>query len=246
MSVTVTFAGSGDAFGTGGRFNTCLLVDAPESRFAVDFGASSMIALHRLGVAHNDLDAVLLSHHHADHAAGLPSLILDATLVTRRQHPLVIAGPVGTRDYLERLMETLFPGASVIRPRFELRIEEIETGRPVRLGAIELRTYPAEHTPETNPTSMRISVGGKVIAFTGDSAWTEHIPALSAGADLLISECYSYDRDLPMHMSYATLKAHWGELGAKRVILTHMGPEMLARADEIAEECAWDGMIVTL
>jgi hypothetical protein len=51
VSITVRFVGSGDSFGSGGRFQTCILVDGPRCRFAVDFGASSLIAMKRGGSA---------------------------------------------------------------------------------------------------------------------------------------------------------------------------------------------------
>jgi ribonuclease BN (tRNA processing enzyme) len=68
--------------------------------------------------------------------------------------------------------------------------------------------------------------------------------ALARDADLLIAECYFHAKLVPFHLNYPTLKRHWGELGARRVILTHMGPEMLALADGLPEECARDGLIV--
>jgi ribonuclease BN (tRNA processing enzyme) len=67
MAVTVRFVGSGDSFGSGGRFQTCILVDGPGSRFAIDFGTSSLIALAQQGFAHNSIDAILLTHLHGDH-----------------------------------------------------------------------------------------------------------------------------------------------------------------------------------
>ena len=45
MTVRVQFVGSGDSFGSGGRFQTCILVDGPGRRFTIDFGTSSLIAL---------------------------------------------------------------------------------------------------------------------------------------------------------------------------------------------------------
>ena len=55
MTVSVRFVGSGDSFGSGGRFQTCILVDAPGRRFTIDFGTSSLIALTQQGIAHNSL-----------------------------------------------------------------------------------------------------------------------------------------------------------------------------------------------
>lgn len=246
MSVKITFAGTGDAFGSGGRFNTCLLVEAPDICFAIDFGASSLIALNALGIPHNRIDVILLTHIHGDHCAGVPSLLMDAMLGAKRQTPLTIAGPRETAARLPDIQEALFPGSDAMTPKFDVDVVEMEMMTPHDIRGLKVTTYPAIHTEATNPTSMRVEVAGKTIAYTGDSAWTEHIPDVARGADLFVSECYFHSKPVPFHMNYPDLKAHWDELEAKRIILTHMGPEMLAQADTVPEECAYDGMVVEL
>ena len=93
MSVTVRFVGSGDSFGSGGRFQTCILVDGPASRIAIDFGTSSLIALAQQGIDPNSIDAIVLTHLHGDHCGGVPFLLVDAMLAAKRDRPLTIAGP---------------------------------------------------------------------------------------------------------------------------------------------------------
>src|ERR1700674_3128838 len=100
MAVPGRVVGSGDSLGSGGRFQTCIVVDGPTTRFAVDFGASSLIALARQGIHPNSLDAILLTHLHGDHCGGVPFLLLDAMLASRRTRPLTIAGP---RDLQRRM-----------------------------------------------------------------------------------------------------------------------------------------------
>jgi ribonuclease BN (tRNA processing enzyme) len=246
MSVGVTFAGTGDAFGSGGRFNTCIIVDAPRIRFAIDFGASSLIALNRLAIAHNSIDLILLTHIHGDHCAGVPAMIMDAMLGAKRQAPLTIAGPVDTGSRMKEVGEALFPGMHAMSPKFEITTIEMETLEVHTIGAIKVTTYPAAHTAQTNPTSMRIEVGGKIIAYTGDSAWTKHIPTLARDADLFITECYFHTKPVPFHMNYTDIEAHREEIRAKRIVLTHMGPEMLARQDAVPEQCAHDGLKVLI
>lgn len=246
MSSNVTFAGCGDAFGSGGRFNTCFVVTVPGIRFAIDFGASSLIALKSLGIEHNSIDAVVCTHLHADHCGGVPFLLLDAMLGAGRERPLTIVGPTGIERGIMAMRDALFPGMAVMRPRFSLDFVELEVLRPRTLGALEVTAYPARHTPETNPTSVRIAAGGKVVSYTGDSAWTEHMPDLARDADLLIAECYFYRKPVRLHLNYPELRQHWRELAAKRIILTHMSPEMLAATGEIAEECAYDGLVVEI
>jgi ribonuclease BN (tRNA processing enzyme) len=89
------FLGSGDAFGSGGRLNTCFLVNHGEAGFLIDCGASAMISIRRFGVDPNQIGVIVLSHLHADHFGGVPFFILDAQLVSRRTRPLIIAGPKG-------------------------------------------------------------------------------------------------------------------------------------------------------
>jgi len=246
MAVTVRFIGSGDSFGSGGRFQTCILVDGPRSRFAIDFGTSSLIALAQQGIAHNSIDAILLTHLHGDHCGGVPFLLIDAMLAARRERPLTIAGPRDLPRRMAEIREALFPGSHVMTPKFPVDWVELELGHPRDILDLRVTARPARHTRETNPTSLRVEVGGKVIAYTGDTEWTDDVAAVAHGADLFIAECYFYDKSIKWHLNYPAIAAHRAELGARRVILTHMSREMLAHADEVPEECASDGLVVTL
>jgi ribonuclease BN (tRNA processing enzyme) len=246
MAVSVRFVGSGDSFGSGGRFQTCIVVDGPRSRFAIDFGASSLIALAQQGIEHNSLDAILLTHLHGDHCAGVPFLLIDAMLAAKRTRPLVIAGPRDLRRRMDAIREALFPGSHVMTPTFPVTWIEMEPGKPHAILDLVVTPQAARHTAETNPTALRVEVGGKVVAYTGDTEWTDDVAQVARGADLFIAECYFYDKPVKWHLNYPTIAAQRPTLGTKRVILTHMSREMLARAADVPEECAHDGLVVTL
>ncbi len=246
MAVTVTFAGSGDAFGAGGRFNTCILIDAPEQRVAIDFGASSLIALNQLGIDHATIDTVVLTHLHGDHCGGIPFLLMDGMLGAKRTKPLTIAGPTGTEAHLGDVCEALFPGMHVMSPKFDLTYVEMPVMQTAEIGPVSVILYPAMHTGTTNPTSVRVKVGGKVVSYTGDSEWTPHMPDLARDADLFVCECYFYGRSVPHHMSYPDLQEHKHELNAKRTVLTHFSREMIPHQDDIPEETAFDGKVIEL
>ena len=246
MAVSVRFVGSGDSFGSGGRFQTCILVDGPRSRFAIDFGTSSLIALARQGIEPNSLDAIILTHLHGDHCGGVPFLLIDAMLAAKRTRPLTIAGPRDLRRRMDEIREALFPGSRVMTPTFSLTWLEMEPGRPHAVLDLMVTPQPARHTAETNPTAVRVEVGGKVVAYTGDTEWTEDVARVARGADLFIAECYYYDKPVKWHLNYPAVAAQRDGFGAKRVILTHMIREMLTHADAVPEECAYDGLVVTL
>jgi ribonuclease BN (tRNA processing enzyme) len=244
MAVSVRFVGSGDSFGSGGRFQTCILVDGPQSRFAIDFGTSSLIALAQQGIEHNSIDAILLTHLHGDHCGGVPFLLMDAMLSARRARPLVIAGPRDLQRRMTQIQEALFPGSHVMMPKFPVTWLEMDPGRPHQVLDFIVTPQPARHTAETNPTAIRVEVDGKVVAYTGDTEWTDDVAKVTAGADLLIAESYFYDKPIKWHLNYPVIAALRDKLGAHRVVLTHMSREMLAHADAVPEECAYDGLVV--
>ena len=250
----VRFLGSGDAFGSGGRFNTCFHVTAEAATFLVDCGASSMIALRRFGIDPNGIRTVFLTHLHGDHFAGLPFLILDAQLYSRRTEPLTVAGPPGTRERLTQVMEVLFPGSAGAARRFEVAVVELEPARretitgvavtPYIVNGVSVTPFQVDHACGAPPFALRLECDGKVLAYTGDTAWTDALIDCGRDADLLIAEALFFDKRIKWHLDYASLREHLDEIRPRRLILTHMGPDMLAHRGEADCETAEDGMIV--
>ena len=244
--VTVQFLGSGDAFGSGGRFQTCFLVRSEPTRFLIDCGASSLIAMKRFGVDPGELDMILVSHLHGDHFAGVPFVVIDQDVLVKRTRPLVVAGPLGTKQRVIEAMEILFPESSRVRHRFPLEIVELEPARPRALGAVTVTPYVVQHPCGAPPLALRIECDGRVIAYSGDTVWTGSLIDAARGADLFIAEAYTSHPKSRIHMDLATLVSHLGEISAKRVILTHMSAEMLARSGALPYEWAEDGKSVDL
>ena len=233
---TARFIGSGDAFGSGGRLQTCILVDAPGVRFAIDFGATSLAGLRKQGIDPNTIDAILLTHLHGDHCAGVPFLLLDAMLGAKRASPLTIIGP---RD-IQQLQATLFPGSSAMQPSFDLAYTEISPDTAATLSDPTITAIDARHTSQTNPLALRIDFGGKTMAFTGDGELTQKLIDFVAGVDLLVAECYFYSKSVKWHMNYPDIS----KLSAGNIVLTHMSEDMLAHVDDVPETCAFDGCVI--
>ncbi|HML12702.1 MAG TPA: MBL fold metallo-hydrolase [Xanthobacteraceae bacterium] len=243
----VTFVGCGDAFGSGGRLNTCFHVRATRTSFLIDCGASSLIGLNRFGIDRNAIDTILVTHFHADHFGGVPFFMLDAQFNTKRTRPLTIAGPPGLRDWYPRVMDTSFFGASKTRHRFELNLVELESAERRALGDITVRPARVRHAPTEGPFfAYRIEVDGKTIAFSGDTEWVENLVEVGHNADLLISECYSFEKKVPFHLDYATLKTNLPRIKPKRLILTHMNADTLEQAADTGCEVAEDGLTVEI
>lgn len=246
MAVTLRVLGCGDAFGSGGRFQTAFLVFDGSTRFLVDCGATVLQSMHRWDVDRGAVDLVLLSHLHGDHMSGLPFLILDAHFNVRRTRRLLVAGPPGTGPRLHDMMETLFPGSTGMALRYPLEVSEYTLEAPNRVAGLVVTPYEVTHPCGAPPTALRIECGGRTVAYSGDTQWAPGVVRAADGADLLLLECNAYDRRMPNHLDLGTLKEHRGELRSRRIVLTHMGQEMLARRDESPWECAEDGMTLRI
>jgi len=239
----VRFIGSGDAFGSGGRFNTCFHVTGARVNFLLDCGASSLIAMKRLGIDRNAIDLILITHFHADHFGGIPFFVLDAQLVAKRMRPLVIAGPPGLPDWYARLFAATFPGER--RLPFELSLREVAIGERNDIGDLRVMPFHVRHDDKAGPClAYRIEVEGKILCYSGDTEWTDTLIEAARGADLFICECYYFDKPVRAHMALSVLQQHLPAIGAKRVILTHMSEDMLGRPGDVGYETAEDGKIV--
>jgi ribonuclease BN (tRNA processing enzyme) len=240
------FIGSGDAFGSGGRFNTCFLATGTHCRFLIDCGASSLVALKQAAIDPGTIDAVVVSHLHGDHFGGLPFLLLDARLMSQRKRPLVLYGPLGLEERLAAAQEALFPGSSRQPLGFALAHRVLTAGTRSAGDGFAVTPYPAVHEAGAPCFSLRIECDDKVLAYSGDTEWSEQLAAAARGVDLFICECSSWERPLKGHIAYRSLAPQLPALGAKRVILTHMNPDMLERRFVLAHETAADGMVVIL
>jgi ribonuclease BN (tRNA processing enzyme) len=245
----LTVVGSGDAFGSGGRFNTCFFLVTAKATLLVDCGASSLVAIKAHGIDPDRIDGIILSHLHGDHFGGLPFLLLDAQFLARREKPLLIAGPPGTRARLDQTMEAFFPRSTANKWRFSWRVMEIEVGRPTDVLGHAVTTTEVLHFSGAPSTALRLSDGQKLFAYSGDTEWVEALLAVADGADLFVLECYGYSGPLTGHTTWDALKPRLPDLRARRIMVTHMNPTMLARLDEVRAAgvlTAEDGMVIEL
>ena len=245
--LTVTFAGSGDAFGSGGRHQACIHLQPSHGLAPVllDCGTTSLTALKHLRLDPGEVEAVFVSHLHGDHFGGLPFLILDGQF-SRRTTPLTIAGPPGITQRLTDTMECLFPGSSSIPRRFDIATLELKPGTTTTVAGITVTAWEVSHPSGAPPLALRLDLAGTTVAYTGDTAWTDSLIECSAVADLLIAEAYFRDKNIPYHLRQTDLQAHRDRLTAKRIVVTHMSADMLDHPDTIAFQAAHDGLILTL
>ena len=248
MSVQIQFIGSGDAFGSGGRFQSCFLLTDSRGRIAIDFGATSLIGLQRQGIHPASLDLIIVSHLHGDHFSGLPFLLLYLQKQPQSPTPLILAGPPGFVTALKKLFLAMYPHSWQDEWSFPLQLIEIEPKQPVTLAGRTITTVEVAHAEGIGiSTGIRVACDAKIIAYSGDTSWTEELVQLAKDSDLFICECnFLSENGSSSHLDYATLKKNVSRLHSRRLILTHLGDDALQHREHFQHEIAEDNTIITL
>ncbi|MCK8784679.1 MBL fold metallo-hydrolase [Roseomonas sp. NAR14] len=237
--------GCGDAFGSGGHLQACFVLEHAAGAAMLDCGATAAHAAQCRGFDLARIDAILLSHLHGDHFGGLPFLLLHWHRA-RRRRTLTIAGPEGTEARVRSLLDLLYPGFRAQITGFPIRFETLRPGTATRIGALDVTCVEVSHPSGAMPLGLRVAVDGRVLAYSGDTRWNEALPGLARGADLLLIECTEVVPGTSWHLDLQTLRAHRAALLARRILLTHLGPDMLAQLPLPDLEVAAEGLVVSL
>jgi ribonuclease BN (tRNA processing enzyme) len=218
--------GNGDAFGTGGRYHTCFYLESSETKFLVDLGATAIKNLQSK-VELNDINLIIISHLHGDHFGGIPFFLLNSTFQTNRKDPLTIIGPQGSNERIRSLTEYLYQGITNKLERFDLNIIEYETGVINKYKDLEILALPAIHSDESNSHCLQIVSGETKFAYSGDTEWTDDLYKIARDTDYFICECSYYSTQMNGHLNYLELDKKLRDLTTKKILLTHLGSEML-------------------
>lgn len=239
--VEIFFVGTGDAFGSGGRRNSAILVRSNGHTMLLDCGPTTLLGLKDMGIDPRDIDAIALSHFHGDHASGVPFVLLDYLYENKRERPLEILGPEGTRERVERMTCVFGYETSTERP-YELRYREFAAGQTLETAGFQLTPYDAYHHPETRPHMIRLENDDRALLFSGDTGWTEELPGQVGDVNLFICECTMIEEGFEYHLSHERMTQERRRFDCDRIVLTHLGSDVLGDLDRVQFETATDGL----
>lgn len=230
---------------------SCYLLEADGFRLVIDFGNGSLGALQRY-IGLFDVDAVCLSHLHADHCVDLYSYSIARVYSPAGPQPAIpVYGPAGTA---KRMGGIHGPNGDELGLTKRFTWETLEPGQ-VTIGPFDVQLAHMNHPVET--FGFRFSHGGRSLVYTGDTGATEAVPELAAGADVFLSEAAFLEApNLPpnIHLTARQAAAYANRADVGKLVLTHLVPGISpddARLEAVSEfngdlDIAVAGQVITL
>lgn len=242
----VHFIGTSDAFGAGGRRQSAFIARDPHGTLLVDCGLTTNTGLSYEGISRNEIDAILVSHFHADHFGGIPLILIAALYQDRRTRPLEIAGPPGIESRVKDLAVAMGHPLDSREWTFDVTYTELVAGMAREVGPANVTSFETLHNKDSCPHGLQIAFDKRKIVYSGDTGWFDQLPEYVEGADLFICECTYCEAEFDMHLSLEQLQERAPGFGCERLILTHLGTDMSDGRASVPFETADDGMRVKI
>lgn len=216
----LTIVGCSGSFPGPDSASSCYLVEAGGYRLVIDLGNGALGPLQRY-VALEEVDAVCLSHLHADHC-----LDMCAYHVFRTYHPqgplprIPVYGPPDSTGRLDRAAGQ--ESSESMAARFDFLPL---TPGTIEIGPFSVTTRHMSHPVET--FGFRLAHNGKTLAYSADTGPADALIELARDADVLLCEASFPDTDgLPpgLHLTGRQAGEHAARAGARELIVTHLVP----------------------
>jgi ribonuclease BN (tRNA processing enzyme) len=192
----LTVLGSGSAFSPCGC-NAGYLVDGS---VLVDCGAPVLALMRRAAASLDALTLILITHFHADHTFSLPTVLgARASAAATRPGTLTIAGPVGTREYVSRLLGAGY-GRHIramvdanVRPTYVV----LQDGSDVELAGYRVQSHSVVHSTGPSLAYRLTDSAGAAAGFSGDTELCAVLRRSIEGCQLYVCECTGWDGPSP-------------------------------------------------
>lgn len=248
----LTVVGCAGSYPTPESPGSCYLIEHDDHRILLDLGNGALGPLQQHVALEwpRALDAVILSHCHADHCADTAVLFVQRNYAPQpARDRLLMLGPGETRDRVAGVYGMTDP--SPLDDQFEFRSFPRE---PVTVGPFTIETVRAVHPVESY--SIRVTAGGRSLTYSGDTAANDRLRELARGTDVALFEASFIGTDNPdgVHMTGADAGAIARDAGAGLLLLTHLvswNDPAVVRAEAVSQcdgplEIAQSGMSITL
>lgn len=236
----ITVLGSCGTYPVPGNACSGYLLEHDGFRLWIDAGSGTMANLQQHTTI-DAVDAVAISHMHADHFTDLYPFLYAVAFGPFAPRRVPIIGPPNGPEMFGKLLGDTsaqeFPTVFDWSP--------LEPGEESDIGPFRLRTYPSRHS-QINLT-MRIQAGDRVLCYSGDTGPNPALALAAQGADVFLCEASWQDGEdkisEPIHLTAREAGRAAAEAGVGKLVLTHIWPHYdRSRSIEQASQ-EFDGII---
>jgi ribonuclease BN (tRNA processing enzyme) len=241
----IAFLGTGSG-GSIQRCHTSIYVEIGSSIVLLDAasGNSALVNAYKLGLDLNNINHLLLSHSHHDHAKGLEYLESHRN-VRGIPNPLNVYGSKITLSEVTNYFSTMnkefkVDDSGVNRSKnMTLKWNSVDTGKDFVINDLITRSHSADHIEGS--LGWRLQSKSQVVVFSGDTQYTENTVSNAAGADVLIHEAYGLKQDsdllkLVKHSSAHDAGSVASQAGVSQLILTHISSQYHGKESLLVDE----------
>jgi ribonuclease Z len=192
----LTVLGSGDAF-SGCGCNAGYMLD---SRVLIDCGAPAHVLARRAGIPLRLLSLIVITHFHADHTFMLPQVLGALALTDEPPTPgLIIAGPVGIREFVARILADGYGQhiQKLVAEYSQPVYIELQDGSDVQLGGYRVRAHAVVHSLGPSLAYAITGGDGATVGFSGDSSLCAGLERTLTVCDLFVCECTGWGKPVP-------------------------------------------------
>ena len=228
------------------RFGPSNLITTNKAKILVDCGSGITQRLHQLKVSSANIDALLFTHLHSDHAVDLYQLIISSWH-SYRIKPWKIYGPKGTKKFVNKILDAwaderklrISYEARASAKAFKIDVTEFKSLGEIKVKDLKIKYFEVDHKPVKYAYGFTFSSNKKKLTISGDTKPCENLMKYAQKSDVLLHEVFIEGEILKTNKmrtkqtlhnvkSYHTTSSQVGKVAfitqSKKLVLTHFVP----------------------
>jgi len=228
------------------RFGPSNLVSTKNTKILVDCGSGITQRLHELKVSTADIDLLLFTHLHSDHAVDLYQLIISSWH-SYRVKAWKIYGPKGTKKFVKKIMDAwaderklrISYESRASARAFDVQVTEFKSIGNIKIKDLSIKYFEVDHKPVKYAYGFSFTNKNKKLTISGDTRPCENLMKYAQKSDLLLHEVFIEGEILQINkmrtkktlhnvQRYHTTSTQVGKVAfitqAKKLVLTHFVP----------------------
>lgn len=238
--------GTGAALSDAAREHTYMVVQGKHQAILIDCAGSPTQRLLKAGVPFDQIDHVILTHHHPDHIYGLSIFLLDLWLA-KRTKPLHIYGLPETLRAARAIMHAFEWERWFEFDFFPIEFHRISKRRGAPLFVtpeFSVSTTPTKHLLPTVAVRVESRASRRAITYSSDTEVLDDVVQLARGAHILLHEATTLNDANGGHTSAYQAGVQAARAGVSKLVLVHLPPRCDVRKWRAAAQKSFESQVI--